>query len=175
MIRRPPRATRTYTLFPYTTLFRSQNVHLLAGGDDLAWVHVLLDPRHFGNVDQAFDAGFQLHEGAIFGDVGDAAGELAANRVFGARAGPGISLQLLHAQRDALRVLVDADDLHLHRVADVDQLRRMADAAIAHDGDVAQAVDAAQVDEGAIIGDVLDDAVRSEEHTSELQSLMRIS
>src|SRR3546814_2341724 len=23
MIRRPPRATRTYTLFPYTTLFRS--------------------------------------------------------------------------------------------------------------------------------------------------------
>src|SRR3546814_4038694 len=24
MIRRPPRATRTYTLFPYTTLFRSQ-------------------------------------------------------------------------------------------------------------------------------------------------------
>src|SRR3546814_7142410 len=24
MIRRPPRSTRTYTLFPYTTLFRSQ-------------------------------------------------------------------------------------------------------------------------------------------------------
>src|SRR3546814_20124509 len=27
MIRRPPRSTRTYTLFPYTTLFRSE--HLL--------------------------------------------------------------------------------------------------------------------------------------------------
>src|SRR3546814_8975030 len=25
MIRRPPRSTRTYTLFPYTTLFRSTN------------------------------------------------------------------------------------------------------------------------------------------------------
>src|SRR3546814_8434527 len=25
MIRRPPRSTRTYTLFPYTTLFRSPN------------------------------------------------------------------------------------------------------------------------------------------------------
>src|SRR3546814_5321464 len=25
MIRRPPRSTRTYTLFPYTTLFRSQD------------------------------------------------------------------------------------------------------------------------------------------------------
>src|SRR3546814_13189341 len=31
MIRRPPRSTRTYTLFPYTTLFRSQSpsVHKL--------------------------------------------------------------------------------------------------------------------------------------------------
>src|SRR3546814_6608811 len=26
MIRRPPRSTRTYTLFPYTTLFRSRDV-----------------------------------------------------------------------------------------------------------------------------------------------------
>src|SRR3546814_12279741 len=26
MIRRPPRSTRTYTLFPYTTLFRSNGV-----------------------------------------------------------------------------------------------------------------------------------------------------
>src|SRR3546814_1626620 len=25
MVRRPPRSTRTYTLFPYTTLFRSDN------------------------------------------------------------------------------------------------------------------------------------------------------
>src|SRR3546814_13462840 len=28
-IRRPPRSTRTDTLFPYTTLFRSQAMHLL--------------------------------------------------------------------------------------------------------------------------------------------------
>src|SRR3546814_3022063 len=30
MIRRPPRSTRTDTLFPYTTLFRSSDVHALA-------------------------------------------------------------------------------------------------------------------------------------------------
>src|SRR3546814_3875117 len=30
MIRRPPRSTRTDTLFPYTTLFRSPHVHNLA-------------------------------------------------------------------------------------------------------------------------------------------------
>src|SRR3546814_10719528 len=31
MIRRPPRSTRTYTLFPYTTLFRSDAVHAVDG------------------------------------------------------------------------------------------------------------------------------------------------
>src|SRR3546814_5767421 len=30
MIRRPPRSTRTYTLFPYTTLFRSKPARQLA-------------------------------------------------------------------------------------------------------------------------------------------------
>src|SRR3546814_2247100 len=38
MIRRPPRSTRTDTLFPYTTLFRSSDVNAtadtLAGGTD---------------------------------------------------------------------------------------------------------------------------------------------
>src|SRR3546814_7971927 len=32
MIRRPPRSTRTDTLFPYTTLFRSRGAHLYAEG-----------------------------------------------------------------------------------------------------------------------------------------------
>src|SRR3546814_2677217 len=31
MIRRPPRSTRTDTLFPYTTLFRSREPDVLAG------------------------------------------------------------------------------------------------------------------------------------------------
>src|SRR3546814_14499096 len=32
MIRRPPESTRTDTLFPYTTLFRSRRAQLVAGG-----------------------------------------------------------------------------------------------------------------------------------------------
>src|SRR3546814_15710691 len=36
MIRRPPRSTRTYTLFPYTTLFRSQHAVLALHALDLA-------------------------------------------------------------------------------------------------------------------------------------------
>src|SRR6185295_6175155 len=79
--------------------------------------------------------------------------------IFGAGAVPRIAFQLLHAQADALGVAVDADDLHLHGVADVDQLARVADALVADVGDVEQAVDAAEIDEGAVIGDVLDHAV----------------
>ena len=72
---------------------------------------------------------------------------------------PGIGLQLLHAEADALGVLVDLDDLDLHGLADPEDLARVVDPAPGHVGDVQQAVDAAEVDEGAVLGDVLDHAV----------------
>src|SRR2546422_6845601 len=56
---------------------------------------------------------------------------------------------------------VDVEDLHLELLPDVHQLRRVRHAAVAHVGDVQQAVHAAQVD-------------RSEEHTSELQSRLHL-
>src|ERR1700677_132942 len=60
-----------------------ENLHFdLPGGRyDLAGMHVLFGPRHFGNVDQAFDAGFEFDEGTIVGDVGDAALEPGADRI----------------------------------------------------------------------------------------------
>src|ERR1700742_906004 len=119
---------------------------------------VLLGPGHFGDVDETFDTGLQLHEGAVVGDVGDAAGELGAHRVLGFHAVPRVGLQLLHAQADALGLGVDLDDLHLDRVAHRQDLAGVRDALPAHVGDVQQAVDAAQVHERAVVGDVLDHA-----------------
>src|SRR3546814_7106355 len=103
MLRRPPRSTRTDTLFPYTTLFRSV-VLALRGG------------RHAARL-----------AGAVFALV-DGRGQ------------PAHQLALV-VQR------------HHHRLIGV------VDAAIAR----------VVVDEAVTILD------RSEEHTSELQSLMRIS
>src|SRR3546814_2270396 len=97
MIRRPPRSTRTDTLFPYTTLFRS---------------------RRFAQRD-AVDADLDLDD------------------ILDAVRGAGVEFLLLHPARgvgDIGRVAPDA---------------------------LAKALEAA--------------AGRSEEHTSELQSLMRIS
>src|SRR3546814_8952281 len=53
MIRRPPRSTRTDTLFPYTTLFRSRSSSrarrlCMAGGGDV--------PEHTGRIPQVGDA-----------------------------------------------------------------------------------------------------------------------
>src|SRR4029078_351084 len=71
---------------------------------------------------------------------------------------PRIALELLHAARDAVGFLVDADDLHLDRLTDVWDFGRMLAAAPCHVGEVQQAVDAAEVDERTVVGDVLDDA-----------------
>ena len=135
------------------------NFHLLAGRDDLAGMDVLLGPAHLRDVDQALDAGLKLDEGAIVGDVGDRALEPGADRIFGGDALPRIGLELLDAEADALGLGIDADDLHLHRVADIHDLARMGDASPRHVGDMQQPVDAAEIDEGAVVGDVLDHAV----------------
>ncbi len=110
-------------------------------------------------MDQALDARLQFDERAVVGDVGDAARELGADRILGLDALPRIGLELLHAEADAMGFLIDPDDLHLDRLADGQHLARMIDAPPGDVGDVQQAVDAAEVDERTVVGDVLDDAL----------------
>src|SRR3546814_1034194 len=52
MIRRPPRSTRTDTLFPYTTLFRSD----LQDGELVGWKHALIAVDESVPPDPAFEA-----------------------------------------------------------------------------------------------------------------------
>src|SRR3981189_2292817 len=134
-----------------------ENLHFdfLRGRNDLAGMHVLLGPRHFRDVDQAFDARLQFDERAVVGDVGDAAGEAGVERILGLDALPRIVEQLLHAERDAVGLVVDLDDLDLHGLADGQDLGRVIDPAPGDIGDVQQPVDAAEIDECTVIGDVL--------------------
>src|SRR3546814_5693302 len=117
MIRRPPRSTRTYTLFPYATLFRSPAGHL----DDRAD----LDAGRVHRADEVRDALVLVLLGIGAGD------EDAVGRELG-EGGP--------------------DLLAVHHVL----------VAVAH-GPRAE------------VGPVGAGKGRSEEHTSELQSLMRTS
>src|SRR4029077_16812524 len=132
------------------------HLDLLTGRDDLAGMHVLLGPTHLGHVDEPFDPGLQLDKGAVVGNVGHAAAELGAGRVLEIHTLPRIGLELLHAEREAWRLRIEANDLNLDGLADRQRLRRMVDAAPGNVGDMEQPVDPTEIDEGAVIGNVLD-------------------
>src|SRR3546814_1995833 len=152
MIRRPPRSTRTDTLFPYTTLFRSTR----AAG---------------------FSQPSTLAGGGLAAVQLDA--ELVGDRLLAARLLLGLAAQMV-----ALRRLVPLE--FLEGLGDLatrggDGAVELGDRAL----DLAAAVDG-RLDEGGQrdIGDLRTPGggllarqlgLRSEEHTSELQSLMRIS
>ena len=135
-----------------------QHDHLdrVAGLDQLARVVDAAGPGHLGDVHQALDALLELHEGAVGHDVHDLALVLAADRVTRFDAVPRGGGLLLETQRDALAVEVDAQDLHLELLLELDHLRGVVDPAPGHVRDVEQAVDATEVDEHAEVGDVLD-------------------
>src|SRR5206468_11978780 len=118
----------------------------------------LLGPTHLGDVNQPFDPGRQLDQGAVVSNVGSTTAELGAGRIFEIYTLPRIGLELLHAERDALRLGIEANDLNLDGLADGQRLRRMIDAAPGNVGDMEQPIDAAEIDESAVIGDVLDHA-----------------
>src|SRR3546814_3856625 len=122
MIRRPPRSTRTDTLFPYTTLFRSLREHPL---------EVALEDLAVGVTRQRF------------GDEADRDRHLECRQMAGDPL-----LQFVLARGAARRQMDDRHGLLAQRaVGDTDQ-RAIGDRGV---------------------------RVRSEEHPSELQSLMRIS
>ena len=134
---------------------RMIGVDLVARLDHLRRMLHPLGPGHLGDVDQAFDALLQLDERAVVGDGEDAAANLRADRVALGRIQPRVRRQLLEAERNALLVLVELQHLHLDLVADVDQVARVRQPAPAHVGDMQQAVEAAHIDERAVVGQVL--------------------
>src|SRR3546814_7800974 len=120
MNRRPPRSTRTYTLFPYTTLFRSPQCDLVGPGR-------AAQPKVYAARKQGFE------RAKLFGN----------------------DIRSVVGQHDAA-------------CADTDGARTSRDVANHHRG-------RRRCDCGHIVVFGHPESLRSEEHTSELQSLMRIS
>ncbi len=122
-------------------------------------IDVLVGPVHLGDVHQPFDAGLDLDERAVVGDVGDLAEQPRALRIAATEPDPRVLAELLHAQRYAVLFLVELQDLGRQLLADLHDFARMTHATPGEVGDVQQAVDAAQIDERAVVGDVLDRAL----------------
>src|SRR5262249_7366815 len=88
----------------------------------------------------------------------DLAGDPRARRVLVARVRPRILLDLLQAEADALGRGIELEHDHAQLIANIEHFRRVSDPPPAHVGDVQEAIDAAQVDERAVIGEVLHDS-----------------
>src|SRR3546814_2101592 len=146
MIRRPPRSTRTDTLFPYTTLFRSRLQRAREDGSRSDQIVAVADHARCSGADsrgllEIVQVGPRRSgpsvtlrvPGTSAGDVADRASDPLVPVVRDQRRSPGIVAQLTRFVRTPLR-LADTTALQIGR---------------AH--------------------------VRTEEHPSELQSLMRFS
>ncbi len=104
---------------------------------------------------QAFDALLQLDERAVVGNADHAAADVRADRITLRSVEPRIGRELLEAERHALLFAVELQHLHLDLIAHLHQVARMRQASPGHVGDVQQTVDAAEVDERAVVGQVL--------------------
>src|SRR5689334_21358665 len=113
------------------------------GFDDVALLQHLgrmldaLAPRHVGDVNQAVDVFFDLHECAELGEIADLALDARAHRILLGQLVPRVGLDLLEAERNATRRRIHAEHHRIDGVADVENLRWMLDAlAPRHLGDV---------------------------------------
>src|SRR4051794_1264480 len=134
-------------------------VDRVADVQDLRRMLDALAPRHLADVDQPFDAGLEFDEGAIIGEADHLAAHARADRIALHDVRPRVGDELLVPERHAFGRGVVLQDDDVDFVVDLEQLRRVPDAAPRHVGDVQQAVDAAEIDERAVVGDVLDDAL----------------
>ena len=116
---------------------------------------------HLGDVDQALDAVTEVDEGAKRHELRDGALDDGVDRVLLDERAPGILGGLLETEGDALAVEVDIEHLDLDLLADLDDLGGVVDVVPGELGDVDQAVDAAEVDEGAEVDDRGDRALEA--------------
>src|ERR1043166_5223773 len=139
--------------------FQDDRFDRLADRHELRRMPHVARPAHLGDVHEAFDSRLELDERAVVRDRHDLALHARADRILRGDVLPRVRLQLLQGARKALALPVDVENLDLELLADLHHLARVRHAAVAHVGDVQQAVDAAEIDERAEVGDVLDDAL----------------
>jgi len=109
-------------------------------------------------MDQAVETGREFDERAEIGQAGYFTLHALANLEILAGESPWIRRELFHAERNAASFRADLEDLDFHRVPRIHEVGRFRDTVPGHVGDMQQTVQAAQIDEGAEIGDAANGA-----------------
>src|SRR5579862_1548208 len=132
------------------------HLDFLAGVHDLGRVHVLVGPVHLRDMHQSLDTVLDLDEGAVVGDVGNLAEHARTRRVTPRDVLPRIGTKLLQTEAHTRALAVKLQDPDLDLIAHLHDFGRVLDALPCHVGDVQQPVDPAEVDERAVVGEILD-------------------
>src|SRR6516162_7590130 len=117
-----------------------------------------LAPGHFRNVNQAFDARLQFDESAVVGQVDNLSRDSGADRIHLPDERPWIGHQLFIAKRHSFFFPIVLQDLDRDFVTDIEHFGRMIHPAPGKVGHMKQSVDAAKINEYAVVRDVLHDA-----------------
>src|SRR5690349_12572229 len=148
------------------------NLDQVARIDNLAWMLHTLGPAHLRNVDQTFNARLEFNKGTVISNTRNASAYARTDRETLFDAGPRIRQQLLVTERDALTVTIKLQHFNLDRVADFEQLIRVLQSSPRHVSHMQQSIDSAEVDEGAVVSQVLNLALDHDVFFDLLQRLI---
>src|SRR6266508_1077786 len=133
---------------------QDDHLDLLADLKDFRRMGDLSRPRHFGNMNQPLDAAFQFDESAVVHQADYLALHSRTDGIFFCHGVPRIGSELFHAQGNAFLLAVEFEHDDFDFFAHSNDLRWMVDPPPRHVADVENAVDAAEIDEGTIAGNV---------------------
>ncbi|KEP72123.1 hypothetical protein HR12_28240, partial [Microbacterium sp. SUBG005] len=143
-----------------TTFFvdiQNHHFHYITNVNNFGWVDVFVGPVHFGNVHQTFNAFFDFNEAAVVSQVGNATSQFSTFWVTLSDSYPWIFAQLFQAEGYTSTLAVELQHFNSDFVAHVHDFAWVLNAFPRHVGDVQQAINAAQVNECAVVSEVLND------------------
>src|SRR6185312_767020 len=112
-------------------------------------------PRHLRNVNQALDARLKFYKCAVIGYTHDPPQHPRLYRIAFLDVLPGIRRHLLQPEGNALFGRIELEHFYSDLLARLDHRGRVSDVAVAQVADMQQSVDTAQIDECAVIREIL--------------------
>ena len=122
-------------------------------------MNVLVSPVHFRDVNQTFHPFLDFGKATVIGQIGHLRDHATALWVSASNSHPWVLTKLLETERYAVSLTIELKDFDIHLLSDFDDLARVLDALPRHVCDVEQSVNTTEVNEGTVIGEILDHAL----------------
>src|SRR4030042_6038798 len=153
---------------------KDHHLHLVSDMGYSGRVLRFLTPGQFGDMNQSFDAVCQFNEDAVIGDIDHLSANPGAHWKSLQDRVPRIFENLLPSQRDLLLFTVKVENLHLDAVSGRKLLGRVTDPSPGDIGDMEQAVDPAEVNEGPVVREAFHRSLRHCAFFESLQGLLSL-